>query len=271
MFCGKCGKDIKDNKFCPYCGTKVEAEGNEEIVTAIAVDEEKPKELQEGKYGEIITADGRHVFNSAQIVNKAAEKSSPLSKVASIVLGIMLGCFCIGILSIFFAFMGDTFAWAIFIPVVMAVIISLLLVGLNVVAIVLRFVRGKWLKENNVDVKETLERDFSADKNSKKQLMVDKLVSEKPVAVIFDIFINIFNVSGLAHFLIGFACALVALKFIDFTPFGEAKVLLPVAAFAVFVPFVVYQIFVSILRAIEVAVAKSHLAKSNVEVEENKA
>ena len=192
MFCRKCGKDIGDSNFCPDCGTK----SNEDA---------KPQETavapQLGKYGETITPDGRKIFNSSKEAIEAASKSSAFFKVRSIFGTLSVLCILGAFLCTLIAIFAPDFA------LIKALIFPAVILGMNLImpSTIMGIFAGKktskWFKEENVDIEETMRRGGATGKDalSARNLMIYKLLIDKPKCVVLDVVAGIINVFSLPY------------------------------------------------------------------------
>ena len=269
MFCKNCGKDINDSKFCPHCGAKA----SEEVIVATAVDDEEPKQPYYGEYGEIVMPDGRRVFNSAESATRASDeavKSIKWIKYISMPLGMFLVLPIV--ISFFTLYKAENGWWwvpiVVLVPAILA--IAILWIILSIINPINMVKRGKWLKEKNVDVRETLEKDTLSKKAVKKHLMCLKLVGGAPGWVVLNVLDNLTSGCMLIS-IYAFLGAFVELGHLMLGNFLIDENIIFCIFIAILVVFAIYYaaciIAMVIIRAIQNAVAKNRLENENQEEE----
>ena len=217
MFCRNCGKDIGESKFCPECGTKQTpaqgAEENEEIKKEASVNVEAPKPQNVGLDGELITEDGRRVFPTAQRALEAPVKLG----------GIYKARYGLGKTAIILYVIGGATAIIACVPGVpslfstLTVFFFMLAMAFNTPSTILNHIfvekkSAKWLKEQNVDIRETIRSGSSSkdDKMYAERMIVMKHLNDNPKATTLYVINGVISI--LLHFFIATSFMLLFIK-----------------------------------------------------------
>ena len=279
MFCRNCGKDIGDSKFCSACGTMSEineetketleeineVEENDAAEAEIQEAEVESGELEDegekvvlGEYGEIITPEGKKIFSSAQSAYEAPRRTATkkITKAESFMAKVMALGLTLTALGVFNWIPNFTFSsWISFSASFLA---AAAYVTTVIMGVVIRKCNANWIKENNVDVYQTVERDKSANRGFCTQIAAFHLIGQKPGFFAFPIIIGILSSINGAYFMISFGF------FISFLA-GT-----PILIFGFFlIPWIIIFIVNRILEAIYYSKAKKFLAKSAPKQEES--
>ena len=217
MFCRNCGKDIGDSKFCPECGTKQTpaqgAEAGEEIKKEAPVNVEAQKPQKIGLDGELITEDGRRVFPTAQRALEAPVKLG----------GIYKARYGLGKAALTFYLLGGATAIIACIRDVpgffgtLTVFFFMLAMAFNTPSTILNHIfvekkSAKWLKEQNVDIRETIRSGSSSkdDKMYAERMIVMKHLNDNPKATTLYVINGVISI--LLHFFIATSFMLLFIK-----------------------------------------------------------
>lgn len=279
MFCRNCGKDIGDSKFCSACGTMSEineetketleeineVEENDAAEAEIQEAEVEGGELEDegekvvlGEYGEIITPEGKKIFSSAQSAYEAPRRTATkkITKAESFMAKVMALGLTLTALGVFNWIPNFKFSpWISFSASFLA---AAAYVTTVIMGVIIRKCNANWIKENNVDVYQTVERDKSANRGFCTQIEACHLIGHKPGFFAFPIIIGILSSINGAYFMISFGF------FVSFLT-GT-----PVLVFGFFlIPWIGIFIINRILEAIYYSKAKKFLAKSAPKQEES--
>ena len=271
MFCRNCGKDIGEDKFCSACGTMSEAnekiqETSEEINEVEKIDEEA--EIQEleaenvengdegekvllGEYGEIITPEGKRIFSSAQSACDAPRKTvtKKLTKAENFIAKVMAFGLTLTVLG-FFNWIPN-FKFSPWISLLGSFIAAAAYVTTVIIGVVIRKCHANWIKNNNVDVHQTVERDQSQNKAFCTQIAAFNLIGQKPGFFAFPVIIGILSSLNGSYIMLSLGF------FISFLTGA------PIFTFGFFlIPWLGIFIVNRILETIYYSKAKKHLAKT---------
>ncbi len=271
MFCKNCGKDIKDSKFCPNCGAKA-SDLEEDVIVATAVEDEEPKEPYYGEYGELVMPDGKRIFDSADAAIQASAEAVK-TKVTNLVSKPLVTLLTLTMIAPLLTLLKAEDGWwwvsiLILIPPILILSVMFIVVSINGSINAVKI--GKWLKVKKVDIKETIENDCSNNKNSKNHLMWLNLLGDAPGWAILGS-LNILASGNLFISVYLFIGAIVELGHLTFSGFLSEEKIIFCIFIAIIVVYAVYFaaciLFTAIIRAIQNAVAKSHLENENQEEE----
>ncbi|MBR2944854.1 MAG: zinc ribbon domain-containing protein [Clostridia bacterium] len=195
MFCRKCGKDIGESNFCPDCGTKQRSD--EELKASLEQKENVPQpQMVFGPDGSTRTSDGRLVFSSAKQLMMASKKHNAVARVNSLLsifyLLLVAGAIALCVLSV----ISDTFSGSQFFVVLLMGFAGALSIPMSILSAFVDGKNAKWLKEDNVDVRETIRNGANekSDRNFLPQLLVINYIKDVPKANAFSIVGNLINV-----------------------------------------------------------------------------
>lgn len=260
MFCRKCGKDIGDSNFCPDCGTKQRSD--EELKASLEQKENVPQpQMVFGSDGSNRTSDGRLVFSSVKQLMMASKKNNAVARVNSLLsifyLLLVAGAIALCVLSVISDAFNDAFLFV--------VLIMGLAGALSIpMAILSAFVDGKnakWLKEDNVDVRETIKNgeNNKSDINFLPQLLVINYIKDVPKANAFSIVGNLINV------ILGpLQCAFLGSLFITATTAIESKTSGSLGPIVIMLVILILTLLPTlIIRKVQESKAKKHYAQGD--------
>jgi hypothetical protein len=260
MFCRKCGKDIGDSQFCPDCGTKQRSD--EELTASLEQKENVPQpQMVFGSDGSNRTSDGRLVFASVKQLIMAAKKNNAVARVHSLLtifhLLLIAGAFALCVLSVISEAFNDAF---LFVVLIMGAAGALSIP----MAILGAFIDGKnakWLKEDNVDVRETIKNgeNNKSDINFLPQLLVINYIKDVPKANAFSIVGNLINI------IFGpLQCALFGSLFITATAAFETKASGSLGTIFIMLVILILTVLPTfIIRKVQESKAKKHYAQGD--------
>lgn len=127
MFCGKCGKDMGDNNFCPNCGAPSPKSPKEEIANAIPVDDnvEETTPVKVEKNSQSSKVKSHEPTAETEDFEKRLKKECLPYKILSIIenvrVGFVIGVGVISFLLIWLLNWGEKFGYILFNAVAVAV------------------------------------------------------------------------------------------------------------------------------------------------------